>query len=824
MNREELVKLERLLQACIAVLAALGTTLLGMGEQNAVLPPVAATASLVSFVLTDRLGLLRPPRWLTNAAMLGALFLVASEVFRYQGTMQVLVVANFLVYLQIILQFQKKDARIYRYLLVISLFQVVSAGAFFQSFLFLFLLTLYFATGLAALVLLTIYEHVTGTAQTASAGDEGRGLGERQAVAFFRRLPDESLPAATRRRLAELNCGLLVRMLILAGGTIAFAAILFVAVPRLSGGAWQGAGGRMVRGIGFANQMRLGEVGPLLEDASPVMRVQLEDAFTRAPISAGGAIYLRGSSFSRYADKRWLDPFYPWSPGMTTLPPLKPQPGRRLVRQQITLEPIETPELFGIWPYGPTGDDEFLFDPVQTRLFRFSGTTEQRTAYALNTTAFSGEILADWAPASQPIHTAIYLQVPEDVSPEEWNRRFAPPVPPYGFWGSPPRPRPPPPPPPGGWDRLRSLADRWAAEMQDSHSDLYRLAIYFERKLALSGEFRYSLESPRRNPVLDPVVDFLTDHREGHCEYFATALALLLRCRGVPTRVVIGFKCDDYNALGNFYQVRQQDAHAWVEAYLAPDQIPERFRAEAPAEWFTNGIWLRLDPTPPDRDAMSAARNPWNRFAQTFHWLDFVWLKYVVQMDRPRQHEAVYQPAFAKSRELAQTIWSRTLGREDLVARWQAARAALASPQVRAAVVLAATFFTLSAIALWILWRFPIRRAKLLRRLGVRSGYLISPKRLGLEFYHEFEKMLAAHGRRRPPDRTPRRFVKEVAATIPADPAKAELFAELMESGNRIVDLYYRGRYAERYPGPEETAQALDALDRWQAALRQCAR
>jgi len=820
MHRGELAKLERLLQACVALLAALGTALLGMGEQNAVLPAAAATASLASFVLTDRLGLLRPPRWLTNTAMLAALFLVASEVFRYQGTMQVLVVANFLVYLQIILQFQKKDVRVYRYLLVVSLFQVVSAGAYYQSFPFAFLLTFYLAFGMAALVLLTIYEQALRTPQIA-ATDNAPSSRDANGAAFLLQ-PAEFAAPASRGGLVELNRSLLIRMLLLAGGTIAFAVLLFIAVPRLSGGAWQGAGGRMVRGIGFSNQMRLGEVGSLLEDPSPVMRVQLEDAFTGTPVSHGGAIYFRGASFARYADRRWLDPFAPWSPVMTALPPLRPQPGRRFVRQRITLEPIETPELFGIWPYGPAGDGEFMYDPVQTRLFRISGSTEQRTTYALTTTAFSGETLADWAPASEPVHVPLFLQVPEDISPEEWNRRFEPRGLPYGFWGSPPRAQPPPPPP-GGWDRLRRLADDWAAEFardaSESPTDHYRLALFFERNLA-SGQFRYSLDSPRRNPVLDPIIDFLTDHREGHCEYFATALALLLRCRGVPTRVVIGFKCDDYNPLGDFYQVRQQDAHAWVEVYLAPDKIPERFRVEAPAEWFANGIWLRLDPTPPDRDAMSAARNPWNRFSQTFNWLDYVWLKYVVQMDRPRQREAVYQPAVAKSRQLWQTIWDRTLGREDVAARWQAVRVAISSPVGRAATASAAMALALVTLGLWILWRFPIRRAKLLRRLGVRSGYLISPKRLGLEFYHEFEKMLAAHGRRRPPGQTPRRFMEEVAAAIPAHPTPADFRAELLESGRRIVDLYYRGRYAERLPGPDETALALDALDRWQAALR----
>ncbi len=79
--------------------------------------------------------------------------------------------------------------------------------------------------------------------------------------------------------------------------------------------------------------------------------------------------------------------------------------------------------------------------------------------------------------------------------------------------------------------------------------------------------FKYEskIEVPRRQ---DPLTYFLFANKAGHCEYFATATAVLLRMGGIPTRYVTGFAGGNYNPLGRYWIIRQQDAHAWVEAYL----------------------------------------------------------------------------------------------------------------------------------------------------------------------------------------------------------------------------------------------------------------
>src|SRR5262249_26148333 len=103
--------------------------------------------------------------------------------------------------------------------------------------------------------------------------------------------------------------------------------------------------------------------------------------------------------------------------------------------------------------------------------------------------------------------------------------------------------------------------------------------------LATSGEFSYTLDLRRQNRQLDPNVDFLRNVKQGHCERFASALALMLRSHGIPTRVVKGYRGVD-DAGGGRYLIRQNHAHSWVEAL-----VPART---------VRGLlcWLTLDPTP----------------------------------------------------------------------------------------------------------------------------------------------------------------------------------------------------------------------------------
>ena len=111
---------------------------------------------------------------------------------------------------------------------------------------------------------------------------------------------------------------------------------------------------------------------------------------------------------------------------------------------------------------------------------------------------------------------------------------------------------------------------------------------------ALRTRYRYSLRF-RRTAGRDPVIDFLDRHPQGHCEYFASALALLGRAVGVPTRVIGGYRVAERNPVGDYFVVREKNAHAWVEA------------------WDDARGWVTLDATP-------AAELPQNQPHESRWW------------------------------------------------------------------------------------------------------------------------------------------------------------------------------------------------------------
>ena len=108
--------------------------------------------------------------------------------------------------------------------------------------------------------------------------------------------------------------------------------------------------------------------------------------------------------------------------------------------------------------------------------------------------------------------------------------------------------------------RLKAIGDAWTVGESTPRAKLDAIV----RRLSA---FEYSLDVPR-NERVDPIIDFLTIHRAGHCEYFASALVLLARQQGIPARVVGGFHVGEVNPLTGMAVVRERNAHAWAEAWV----------------------------------------------------------------------------------------------------------------------------------------------------------------------------------------------------------------------------------------------------------------
>jgi hypothetical protein len=220
-----------------------------------------------------------------------------------------------------------------------------------------------------------------------------------------------------------------------------------------------------------------------------------------------------------------------------------------------------------------------------------------------------------------------------------------------------------------GFPLLKQVADEVIrAQKLEDESQLIR-AIALRNELFASGKYQYSLqfEMPRvaaanSQPAVDPLEHFVSASRKGHCEFFASALVMMLRSQGIPARLVVGYKGGDWNAVGHYYLIRQKHAHAWVEVLLTADQVPGEEVAGKPSG---SGAWYRLDPTPPSIEELAEQANLTNRVHDIFDYADYLWRDYVLGLNSGRQ-DKVLEPLTNRSRDilpgaLDATAWQRWL-------------------------------------------------------------------------------------------------------------------------------------------------------------------
>ena len=118
---------------------------------------------------------------------------------------------------------------------------------------------------------------------------------------------------------------------------------------------------------------------------------------------------------------------------------------------------------------------------------------------------------------------------------------------------------------------IAPIAARWTAGATNDQDKLKRISDEL-------GRYEYSLDVPR-GANMDPILDFLTVHKAGHCEFYASSLALLARTQGIHARVIGGYRVSEINPITKQAIIRDRNAHSWVEA------------------WY-DGAWHAWDPTP----------------------------------------------------------------------------------------------------------------------------------------------------------------------------------------------------------------------------------
>ena len=475
--------------------------------------------------------------------------------------------AHLIVFLSAVKLLQVKKDRDWVFLYLISFFEVLLAAGLSFSPVFLGTLTLYLLCGLSAVTAFEIQK-----ARRSLAYTETRLLVPPDSR-VFKKAGRRSWRNSEAARLPFVAVALLLLI-------FALALPLFLIAPRSGAAALTRSGGGLSNFIGFSESVTLGQIGTLKQDDGLVMRVRVEESASLRELR------WRGVALDEFTGNGWKKSIQARQPE----PPISERGGfyqfgrtealHRLTTQTFFLEPLESAVLFAApRVVAIQGDLPFVRmdgeGSVQSRRHDF-----ERVMYkAISDTdePRMDELRNDLRPYSPAFYR--YLQLPDKL-----DRRIGP------------------------------LATTMI--LHANANNRYDAAKAIESQL--QRDYGYSLEMKASGP--DPLADFLFNVRAGHCEYFATAMAVLLRTHGIAARVVNGFLPGEYNETAGAYTVRQSDAHSWVEVYF-----PE------------TGAWVTFDPTP-SAGRVEPVRTGFTAQLQKYgEALELLWFQYVVGYDKQEQ-------------------------------------------------------------------------------------------------------------------------------------------------------------------------------------------
>jgi transglutaminase-like putative cysteine protease len=474
---------------------------------------------------------------------------------------------------------------------------------------------------------------------------------------------------------------------------------------------------------GFGSQVELGGFGVIRDDPTVVLRVM---PLARNGEQAPRVLRMRGTSFDHYDGRRWTRSAVPLREPREarSIYPIRRMPDERRDEQlRIVLDHLDEPVVFL-----PAGTVAIAIPPrisagigILRELTYSPGLDlryEDNDGLGLTYTAYVSNDPAERDLAAMPAEQrAAYLQVPR------------------------------------GHERVAQLARQVAG---DADTDVDK-ARRIERFLKY-GEFQYSLTQPAVGKRW-PLDVFLFEAKRGHCEYYSSALAVMLRTLGIATRNVAGFAGGRYNPYGHYYALRQGDAHSWVEVYV-------RGRG-----------WVTFDPTPPARAGAGPRETLWSEWSAMIDALRTRWTTSVVGYDLRTQVGLLQRI----SRWLSELRGHREHSGAAPEAGEEAAHhsRSLGAKERSVGMVLAV------AVVLWFAWRK-------LRRRRAHAGRPTSRKQAQLvAVYTELERALERRGHRRAAACTPLEHAQRLAAQGFEQSAEVEVVTQ------RYLEARYGGRVLE---------------------------
>ena len=485
--------------------------------------------------------------------------------------------------------------------------------------------------------------------------------------------------------------------------------------------------------IGFSDNVTLGQIGQLKRNDEVFMHVRI-DSLGAVPPSG---LRWRGVALDEFTGKSWKKSRMAerWEKAEADRNDLfkigTTADLGRLTAQMYFLEPVDTPVLFGAHRIlGVQGRLPSVRVDAENSIQTQPHDQERVTYKVYSDTTEPNEAVLRSDRLQYSVESARYLELPPNLDP-----------------------------------RISMLAQNiiQQAGARNGYDATRAIESY------LRDNYGYTLELKAGGR--DPLADFLFNIKQGHCEYFATAMAVMLRTQGIATRVVNGFLPGEYNEAAGAFTVRQSDAHSWVEVYF-----PQ-----------TNS-WVTFDPTPPAGRIAKTRSGLAGMLSKYSEALELMLFQYVVGYDKDEQHSLVTS--------LRKQLVDFQRGS---VSKFDQARAKLPSLVNPITIVL-------SSITGLVVLVFLTRRV---RRFGWRRGLKVW--RVGsetevtrIDFYERLLKALEKQGIKRELYQTPLEF----ASAVGVNEAQA------------ITNAYNRVRFGDDELSDSERAQIDDLLARIEHSRR----
>lgn len=300
--------------------------------------------------------------------------------------------------------------------------------------------------------------------------------------------------------------------------------IFFISAPRVKGGMVGKSRMAGIKTAGFSEKVDFGSFGEVKLDSTIVMRVEM-------PEKAPAQLYWRGMTLDYFDGTSWLDTLKKRDrvSKYENIFVVLPISLDNAIVQKVFIEPLDSDVIFGLGSIaGIEIDLRTMFTDGAGAVFAPEKSPKRLayTAYSVLEEPFASDNISD------------YLQFPSNFK------------------------------------KIGELTDEIT---KNSNTDIEKAS---KIENHLKTNYKYSLKTLPPAAGINPVENFLFNSREGYCEHYATAMALMLRHAGIPSRIVTGFAGGEKNKYGGYIIVRQSDAHSWVETVI-------------------DGRWKRFDPTPP---------------------------------------------------------------------------------------------------------------------------------------------------------------------------------------------------------------------------------